>query len=680
MPMKAEETKKRRQQEQGTKQYRYLELADMRAVDGEDGVYEFSFSSETPVPRWWGTEILGHDPGEPKLERLKTVGSFLFAHGRDPNHGLVPLGPIVDAWQDEQARTCRIKVRFDSDTKAQEIKGKVDSESLRGVSMGYVTNAYTVVEPGKVVRGFAGPCEIVIDWEPFEVSLEPTAADPNVGIGRSLEQEETDIAGIIADVLKNDESVRSLLKPEAVTVKFEPVLTQPQIQNNQEEQRSEQPMPETNTQSKTTNQTPEEIRAQETQRALEITELCRNFPQLELDTTEFIRSGVTVADVNKEIVQRLAKQRTPIETPAIEFGQEDVDKFRAAASDAMSFRAGLKVEKPAAGFESLRGMTMIDLAREIYQRTHGKAFRGYDRRELVRAVISTSDFPSVLANVANKSLMTAYQTAPTTYQRWTKRGNLNDYKPALRVQVSEAPLLRKVTKGNEYKYVAMSDTGEYIQLEKYGELFSLTREDIINDDLQALTDIPTKFGAAARLTINYSVYSILTGNPKMADGNALFSTPHANIEATVKAAPSKETFKAGFTAMAKQKGLQKKDAVPLNITPAFWIGPVALQFDAMQLVKSAVDVGANNAATNVFQNLLEVVADAQLDAVDPDAYYFATAPGFIDTIEVAFLNGEDTPYIETQPGFEVDGITYKVRSEFGVKALDFRGLYKNPGK
>jgi hypothetical protein len=671
--MRAEEIKKRRQQEQGTKQYRYLELIDMRAVDSEDGVYEFSFSSETPVPRWWGTEILGHDPGEPKLERLKTVGSFLFAHGRDPNYGLVPIGPILDAWLDEAARKCRVKVRFDDDENAKTIKDKVDNKSLKGVSMGYRTNAYTVVEPGKTVRGFIGPCEIAIDWEPLEVSLEPVAADPNVGIGRSVEADETDIAGIVTDILKNDANIRSLLQPSTVSSVVVTVPNKTETENN--ETRSDQPVGETNT-----TQTPEEIRAQEMQRALEITDLCRNFSHLNLDVSEFIRSKATVADVNKEIVQRLAKHNTPVGTSAVEVGQEEVDKFRAAAVDAMAFRAGLNVEKPAAGFEGLRGMSMIDLARECYQRTHGKAFRGYDRKELVRSVISSSDFSNILANVANKSLMTAYQTAPTTYQHWTKRGNLNDYKPALRVQVSEAPLLRKVGKGGEYKYVAMSDAGEYIQLEKYGELFSLTREDIINDDLQALTDIPTKFGAASRLTINYSVYSILNGNPKMADGNNLFSAAHANIEATTKTAPSKDAFKAAYTAMAKQKGLQKKDAVPLNITPAFWIGPVALQFDALQLVKSAVDVGANNAATNVFQNLLTVVADAQLDAVDPDAYYFATAPGFIDTVEVAFLNGVDAPYIETQPGFEVDGITYKVRSEFATKALDFRGMYKNPGK
>lgn len=668
----ADQTKKCREQERQAKQYRYLELLEMRAVDGEDGVYEFSFSSETPVQRWWGTEILGHDPGEPKLERLKTVGSFLFAHGRDPNYGRVPLGPINDAWLDSSTRMCRVKVKFDTDDNAQLIKSKVDSGSLKGVSFGYRINAYIVVEPGKTNRGFIGPCEIATDWEALEVSLEPVAADPNVGVGRS--EEEPDIANIVTDILKNDEGVRSLLQPPAAVVLPEPIPVEPA--SNQNNTRSDQPVGENNN-----TQTPEEIRAQETQRTLDITEICRNFPDLKLDVAEFIRSGATVADVNREVVQRLAKEsRGRLNTPAVDVGQDEIDKFRSAASDAMSFRAGLQVESPAPGFTELRGMTMIDLARECYQRTHGKAFRGYDRKELVRTVISSSDFPNILANVANKSLMTAYQTAPTTYQIWTKRGNLNDYKPALRVQVSEAPLLRKVTKGNEYKYVAMSDSGEQIQLEKYGELFSLTREDIINDDLQALTDIPTKFGAAARLTINYSVYSILSGNPKMANGNNLFSTAHANIETVAKTSPIKDSFRAAFTAMAKQKGLQKKDAVPLNITPAFWIGPVALRFDAMQLVKSAVDVGANNAATNVFQNLLTVVSDAQLDAVDPDAYYFATAPGFIDTIEVAFLNGVDTPYIETQPGFEVDGITYKVRSEFGVKALDYRGLYKNPGK
>jgi len=669
-----EQREKRKQQEQGSKQYRFLDLMEMRKVEGEEGVYEFSFSSEAPVTRWWGTEVLGHDLGEPKLERLKTVGSFLFAHGRDQNYGLVPLGPILDAWQDLTARTCRVKVKFDADENAQIIKSKVDNGSLRGVSMGYITNKYTVVEPGSEMRGFLGPCEIATDWEVMEVSLEPLAADPSVGIGRSEDSASgTDIAGMVADVLKNDESVRSLFQPRDAPTpdSVSPDTTESQ---NENEQRSETPMDENNA------QTPEEIRTQETQRTLEINAICRSFPQLEVTPDEFIRANTSVEDVRKDILQRMIKHNAPIGTPSVDVGADESDKFRAAAGDAMSFRAGLNIEKPAAGFESLRGMTMIDLARECYQRRNGKEFRGYDRKDLVRTVIGSSDFPHILANVANKSLMNAYQLAPTTYQQWTKRGNLNDYKPALRAQVSEAPLLRKVGKGGEYKYVAMSDAGEYIQLEKYGELFSLTREDIINDDLQALTDIPTKFGAAARITINFAVYSILSKAQNMADGNPLFGAAHANIETAVKSAPSKEAFKAAFTAMAKQKGLQKKDAVPLNITPAFWIGPVGLKFDALQLVKSTVDIGASNATVNVFQDLLTVVADAQLDAVDPDAYYFATAPGFIDTIEVGFLNGVDAPYIETQPGFEVDGITYKVRSEFGVKALDYRGLYKNPGK
>jgi len=378
----------------------------------------------------------------------------------------------------------------------------------------------------------------------------------------------------------------------------------------------------------------------------------------------------------------LAKRKAaPVpQTPEIQFIADEEDKFRAAAVDAMAWRAGLKLAKPAPGFEALRCVNMVDLGRIVYERSSGKRFESFDRELLVREMVQSSVFSYILQNVADKSMQNAYQLAPVTYPVWTKHGVLNDYKPALRAQLSEVPLLENVGKGAEYKLVTLTDAGEWIQLSKRGNLFSITREDILNDDMHALVDFPARWATAARMTINQDVYQTLTSNPKMGyDNTSLFDPAHNNIATTLKKAPAKDSLQAAIQAMMLQTGL--KTATPLNIRPKFILTPVALMFGTKQLLQSAADPAAPNAGTvNVLQDIVTMVTDPLLDVANPAAWYLAADPSITDTVEVAFLNGQDTPYIEQQSSFHVDGFTYKIRIEYGVKALDWRGLYLNPGK
>ena len=366
------------------------------------------------------------------------------------------------------------------------------------------------------------------------------------------------------------------------------------------------------------------------------------------------------------------------QTPEIQFIADDEDKFRAAAVDGLAWRSGLKLTKPAPGFEALRSVNMVDLGRIVYERNTGKRFESFDRDLLVREMVQSSVFSYILQNVADKAMQNAYQFAPVTYTAWTKHGVLNDYKPALRAQLSEVPLLSNVSKGAEYKLITMTDAGEYIQLAKRGNLFSVTREDILNDDMHALVDFPARWAAAARMTINQDVYSTLTSNPNMGfDGNPIFCAQHSNLATANKQAPSKVSLQAAIQAMMLQTGLQTP--TPLNIRPKFLLSPVALMFNAKQLLQSAADNSqANPAVINTLQDVVTLITDPLLDAANNSAWYLAADPSVTDTIEVAFLNGQDTPYIEQQSAFQVDGFTYKIRIEYGVKALDLAWTVPEP--
>ena len=321
------------------------------------------------------------------------------------------------------------------------------------------------------------------------------------------------------------------------------------------------------------------------------------------------------------------------------------------------------------------------------------AYNGYTLRELARASLvdrgigiagqsapmamvglafthSSSDFGNILMDVAHKAALQGWDEASENFDKWTRKGTLTDFKTAHRVGLETFSTLRKVLPGAEYKYVTLKDRGELIALATYGELFSIDRQTIINDDLDMLTRIPMAMGAAARTTVGDLVWAVLTSNPKMSDGKPLFHAEHGNL---VTADLSIEGLDAGRKAMLLQKSGDRR----LNIRPAFMLTPVAIESRANQLIKSASVPGAdaNSGIINPIQNFATVLSEARLDDSSPTDYYLVAAQGR-DTIEVAYLDGIDTPYLEQQQGFTVDGAAFKVRIDAGVAPLDWRGMVK----
>ncbi|WP_435237475.1 ClpP-like prohead protease/major capsid protein fusion protein [Psychromonas sp. PT13] len=287
---------------------------------------------------------------------------------------------------------------------------------------------------------------------------------------------------------------------------------------------------------------------------------------------------------------------------------------------------------------------------------------------------TSSDFGQILIDVAHKSLLKGWEESEETFEKWTNKGTLSDFKTSNRVGLDELGSLRKVKEGAEYKYITASDRAEKIALATYGEIFSITRQAIINDDLSGLTRIPTMMGRAAKATIGDLVYAILTSNPKMSDGVALFHATHGNDGAG--AINDITSLDALRQKMRKQKSGQRN----LNIRPAFILGPTVLEAQANQTIRSASMKGAdvNSGVINPLQNFAQFIGEPRLDDDSATKFYMAAAQGQ-DTIEVAYLDGIDTPYIEQQEGFNVDGVSTKVRIDAGVAPLDHRGFVRSTG-
>nr|DAT71307.1 MAG TPA: major capsid protein [Caudoviricetes sp.] len=618
----------------------YCRETTIDQVDTDSRTVEVSFSSETPYGRWFGDEILCHDEECINLERFSNgLGTVLFNHDRD-----AVVGHIEKVWLEDNRG--KALVRFDTDEQSETIFQKVQSGTLQGVSVGYAIYRYEVLEDEdtKSTNGrFNGPAYVVTDWEPLEISIVSVPADATVGVGRSAEEIHTSIdtqednTRMDPKEILNNEEVKS-------TKPVETGITQEDLQKAMEQERK---------------------------RTSEITALFRDFDVEGAD--EAIVMGVSVDEARAMVMDQLRARNKGV---SVTMGEAESDKFRAAAQDAVLMAAGIPVADAAPGAQELRGHSMVELARESLQREGLHANFG-DNMELARqAINSTSTFPAIMANLANKSVMVGFNEAETTFQIWAGKGSNRDFKEAARVALSEAGNLELVPEGGQFPHDSLGEASARTKVATYGKLFSLTRQAIINDDLGLFSKIATKYGSAAKRLVNKMVYAQLTGNVKMQDGVALFDNKHGNVAGTGEALSVKAIAKA-ITAMRRQKGITG-DAT-LNITPKYLVVPPELEMTAYQIVNSTAAVdGVNSGVVNPYKGRFVVVADAEL--TDPDAWYLVADASQHDTIEVTYLNGVETPRLETRQGFDVDGIEYKVAFDCGVSALDFRGVFKNAGK
>lgn len=321
------------------------------------------------------------------------------------------------------------------------------------------------------------------------------------------------------------------------------------------------------------------------------------------------------------------------------------------------------------------GMTLAELARASLSH-RGIAISGMDRLGIVGLAFthSSSDFGNLLADVAHKSMLKGHMEAAETFTEWTAKGTLTDFRPSKRVDLSTFPNLDRVAEGAEYKYGTLGDTGEQIMLATYGKLFSITRQAIINDDLSALTRVPQLMGRAAIRTVGDLVYAVLTGNPQMSDGKTLFHADHKNQLAA--AALSIANIGKGM----QQMRTQKDGKATLDIRPKYLLTPVALEPTAIALLAAEFDPALVDAKVpNPVRNKLQVISDPRLDDASATTSFMLADQSMYDTIEVAYLDGNDKPYLEQQQGFTVDGAAFKVRIDAGVAPLSWRTMVRMPG-
>jgi HK97 family phage major capsid protein/HK97 family phage prohead protease len=146
---------------------------------GEDRTLDLSFSSEYPVERWFGNEVLSHDKTAADMSRLNDGAPLLFNHNMDEIIGVVETARI-----DGKSKRGMATVRFADTARAREVMSMVNDKIIRNVSFGYRITEMT--EDGADTYR-------ATKWQPYEISLVTIPADPSIGVGRSGSADECEV-------------------------------------------------------------------------------------------------------------------------------------------------------------------------------------------------------------------------------------------------------------------------------------------------------------------------------------------------------------------------------------------------------------------------------------------------------------------------------------------------------
>lgn len=665
-------------------------------LNEETRTIEVIVSTENPVRTydWWTgsmfNEVLSLEAGHFRTERLDGGLPLLDNHKRT---GALGVYGVVESWRVEDGKLIA-SVRFDDDEDSEKYYRKVKNGIVRGISVGYNVDVYEETPSGDNQI----PTMRAIDWTPLEVSLAPIQADTQ-SVVRSEGGEGTEgvegLGGLgnsnhtIQIITRNVAEKSQLMKREQIIallqkrgIAFEDSATDQQLLEALERAMTP-PAPTPAPEGSTPVPSAEDATRAERQRTKDIIAAVRAAGLETSFADQMIENGNTVDKARELIIAELAKadpNSGSRNTTTGTVGADQRDKVVAAVREALEHKVGLVTEFKNGG-RDFRGYTLFEMGRELLHRS-GVRTEGMSRREVaaaslglgvdgMRAYHSTSDFPIILGNTINRTLRAAYDEQAPTFLPFVRRDDAVDFRERTKVQLSGlVGNFDEIVEGGEYKAGTMTEAKESYKVAKYGRKIGITWESLINDDLSAFTRIPAAIAAQARQKQSDIVYGILNGNPLMNDGVALFASAHGNLAATASVLDA-ANLSIARTSMRKQTGLEGNF---INVQAQYLIVGPELETSAQQLINATI-VATKVSDTNVFRGSLEIIVDPR---ITDKRWYLSASPNQVDTIEIAFLDGEEL-YTEERVGWDVDGLEVKARMVFGAKAIDHRGLFKNAG-
>jgi hypothetical protein len=294
---------------------------------------------------------------------------------------------------------------------------------------------------------------------------------------------------------------------------------------------------------------------------------------------------------------------------------------------------------------------------------------------------STVDIGGILSNVANKFLLEGFFSVERTWRNICAVRNVSDFKTVTSYRLIGTDQYEQVQPGGELKHGTLGNESYTNKADTYGLILSVDRRDVINDDLGAITTVPRKLGRGSGLKINDVFWTIFLNN------STFFATGNKNYISGATTALSIDGLTQGEQTFMDQVD---SDGKPIGIMPSILLVPTALSAIGTQLYKS-MEIRDTTASTkypiaNPHQGKYRVevsryLGNARYTGNSTKAWYLLADPADLPAIEVAFLNGQEAPTIETaEADFNYLGIQMRGYHDFGVALQDPRAGIKSKGE
>ena len=302
-------------------------------------------------------------------------------------------------------------------------------------------------------------------------------------------------------------------------------------------------------------------------------------------------------------------------------------------------------------------------------------------RDMVQAGWSTIDIGGILSNVANKFLLEGFFSVERVWRNICAIRNVNDFKTVTSYRLIGKDQYELVAPGGEIKHGTLGNEIYTNKADTYGLMLTIDRRDIINDDLGAITTIPRKSGRGSGLKINDVFWTVFLNNA------AFFTAANRNLLTGADTILNIDGLTKAETAFVDQVD---SDGKPIGLMPAIMLVPTGLSAIGTQLYKSMElrDTTANSKypVANPHQGKYRVemsryLGNSKYTGNSQKAWYLLADPHDLPLIEVAFLNGQESPTIETaEADFNYLGVKMRGFHDFGVNLQDPRAGIRSKGE
>lgn len=339
-------------------------------------------------------------------------------------------------------------------------------------------------------------------------------------------------------------------------------------------------------------------------------------------------------------------------------------------SDALSFRMGGGGE-PAADVRPFLNLSLRDMAVDSLTRA-GVSTRGMSADEVFTRAgeHTTSDFALTVSNAMNKVALDTYRAAESPLKTLCRQRTLPNFKDATSIRLGEMGRLEELAESGEITHTSRAESGETMRLKTFARGVTVSRKLMIDDDLGLLGDMTAALGEAAAQTEADILVSLLTGNPNLADGTAVFHASRGNIGTTD--GPSVASLTESRLAMRTREGLD--GATIIAAAPRYVLVPATLETDAEQVLASIQPSTVDD--VNPFGGKLSLLVEPRLTG---ETWYVFADPARLAAMQYAYLSSAQGVQIQRTEAWDTLGMKFRAFLDFGAGWLDWRGAHRIPG-